>query len=488
MDAERPVVHTRTVESSTSATSSNVSSLNRSESSRPDSGCSSATSQSETSDADIELRRFEDGVPPANCSASTAVLPTTPTRNSSPGGRSIPRSAPQWPRHTLSFTGSRVREPVHRAAVQSSSHWLSNTIGIVSLAASLSSLIFLGVRTYKLEVSQAINGALAACTSLIQVTTLPNRLGPALTTCQANVTTLEASSSECKKSIAQGVTDSPYYVGKRALRHTSPFLVELTHAKLYAFSSNFHQALSISKTFYLLLLAFTTVILGAVLLAFARRRLRDGEPVQSPARNEVLVTLYNEQGTETVAGQDVRVIKHNPDDNHDPGHLRRRIRSLQPEDENSPDEVTAWQAINSSSDTLVNPLTGSNPSKVSITDRPANEKYEGIIELETTGDNKTSFEPETDKIIHLPLWKIPNKNDNKKNSVHSGKTATKGNTMRVFARMATALSALAGGPEVDNAIVDKITYAENKIVAQRAGDSLAGLVTNERPSGMPQLV
>ena len=488
MDAERPVVHTRAVESSTSATSSNISSLNSSESPRPDSGCSSTTSRSETSDADIELRRLEDGVPPPECSTSTAVLPTTPTRNSSPGGRIIPGSAPQWPRHTLSGTGSRVREPVQRAAVQSSSHWLSNTIGIVSLAASLSSLIFLGVRTYKLEVSQAVNGALAACTSLIQVTTLPNRLGPALTAFQANVTTLEASSSECKKSIAQGVIDSPYYVGKRALRHTSLFLVELKHAEIYAFSSNFYRALSISKTFYLLFLASATIVLGAVLLAFARRRSRGGEPLQSLARNEVLITRSGDKGTEIVAAPGVRLIRHNPDHNYSPGHVRRRIRSLQPEDEHGPDEVVAWQAINSSSDTLVNPFTGSNPSKVSITDQPAIKKHEGSIELETTGDNKTSFEPKTDNFILLPHWRIPHKNDYKKNGDQLGKTTTKGNTMRAIARMATGLSALAGGPEVDNAIVDKITYAENRIVAQRAGDSLAGLVTNERPSGRPQLV
>ena len=175
MDAERSPVRTNTVES-ISATSSNVSSLartsslNRSESARPYSGGSSATSHSESSDADIEFGRFQHVVPPANCSALSAVLPSTPARNSSPGDRSIPRSAPQQPCHTLAGTGSRAREPVGRAATESSSHWLSNTIGIVSLAASLSSLIFLGVRTYKLEVSQAINSALSACTSLIQVT------------------------------------------------------------------------------------------------------------------------------------------------------------------------------------------------------------------------------------------------------------------------------------------------------------------------------
>ncbi len=316
----------------------------------------------------------------------------------------------------------------------------------------------------------------------------PNRSCPALTTYQANLTTLEASSSECKNSIAQGVTDSPYHLGKRALRYASLSLVKLKRAKLYAFSSNFHRALSISETLYLLFLAFTTVVLGAVLLAFARRRSRDGEPLQSAARNDVLVTRHNEKGTETVAGQGVRLIKHNPDHNHYPGHLRRRIQSLQPEDENGPGEVAAWQTINSSSDTLVNPLTGSNPSKVSITDRSANEKHEGLIELETTGDDKTFFDPKTGEFIHLTPWRSPHKDDNESNGNHSGKATTKGETPRALARMATGLGALAGGKDVDAVLAREITDAENKKIPQRAGDSLAGLVTNEPPSGWPQIV
>ena len=162
MDVKRPVVHTNTVESSTS---SNPSSLAR----------TSSTNCSESSDANIEFGRFQHGVPLVNCSASTVVLSSTTTTDPSPSHSTIPRSTPQRPYDTLSGTDSRVRDPVHRAPIQYSSQWLSNTIGIVSLAASLGSLIFLGVRTYKLEVSQAINGAVSACASLIQVTVPPYR-------------------------------------------------------------------------------------------------------------------------------------------------------------------------------------------------------------------------------------------------------------------------------------------------------------------------
>ena len=177
MDAERPGVHTSTPGSSTSATSSNPSSLagsssfNCSESPRPHSGCGSATSHSDNSDAEIEFNRFQHEVPPASCSTSNTVLPSTPPKSASPGNRTIPRSTPQRPCHTPSGTSGQAREPFRRATIQTSSHWLSkNTIGIISLAASLSSLIFLGVRTYKLAVSQTINTALSTCINLIQVT------------------------------------------------------------------------------------------------------------------------------------------------------------------------------------------------------------------------------------------------------------------------------------------------------------------------------
>ena len=284
------------------------------------------------------------------------------------------------------------------------------------------------------------------------------------------------------------MTVSPYHLGGRALRHASVVLVNLKRAKLHASTSNFHRALSISNTFYLLVSAFITVILGAILLLFARRRSRDGQPFQSSARDDILVTRHNEKGTETVAGQGVRVIKHNPNHNHYPSDLRRRIRSSQPEDENEPGEAAAWQSINSSFDTLVNPLIASNPSKVSITDRSANEKHEGLIELETTGDNKTFFDPETGEFIHLTPWRSPQKRDNESNDNHSGKAATRGDTPRALVRMATGLVAWAGGKEVDDALMRKITDAENRNIAQRAGDCLAGLVTNEQPSGWPQTI
>lgn len=288
------------------------------------------------------------------------------------------------------------------------------------------------------------------------------------------------------------MTDSPYHLGKRVLRRALSFVVKVKRAELHALSNSFHHALSVSKTFWLLIPPFATIVIGAILLAFARRRSRDREPLQSAARTDVLVTRAKGTETETVAEQDVRVVKHNADHDHYPGHLRRRFQPLQAEDDKGVSEVTTWQTMNSSisssSETLVDPLTGSDPRKVSITDRSANKTHEGLIELKTKADNKTYFDPETGEFIHLTPWKSPHKDDNEDKEHPSGKAATKKDTTRAFARMATGLGAWAGGKDVDDALAREIADAENRRIAQRAGDCLAGLVTNEQPSGWPQTV
>ena len=317
-----------------------------------------------------------------------------------------------------------------------------------------------------------------------------DRICPALTTRQANLTNFETSSTECQQIFAQGVTRSPYHLGKRILRRASSFVVKVKRAELQTLSNSFHQALRISETFWLLAPVFATVAIGAILLAFARRRSRDGEPVQSAARSDILVTRVRGKETETVAEQDVRVVKHNADHDHYPGQLRRRLQ--QEENVKGASGVAAGHTINSSisssSETLVNSLPGSDPQRVSITDRSANETHEGLIELETTGDNKTYFDPETGEFIHLTPWKSPHKDDDESKDNHSGKAATKKDTARAIALMATGIGAYAGGKDVDDALAREITDAENRRIAQRAGDSIAGLVTNENPSAWPQTV
>ena len=149
--------------------------------SRPQSQCSS-TSQSDTSGSDLELRRIPKSVSPASQAplatlspSSTLVPSNTALSNSPPHNGNIPRSLPEEPAPTAG-TSSRFPGLSSLIPHRVSGHWLLDIIGIIiavtSLAASLASLIWLGVRTYKLAVSSAVNGAFSACTGLIQVSAM----------------------------------------------------------------------------------------------------------------------------------------------------------------------------------------------------------------------------------------------------------------------------------------------------------------------------
>ena len=383
-----------------------------------------------------------------------------------------------------------------------SGHWLLDIIGItvavISLAASLASLIWLGVRTYKLSVSSAVNGAVSACAGLIQVSTIHAVFRVSLITIQANLATLETITPKCKGILAQGATPSPYQLGKRALHASltagSGLLERRRYTKICTVPTGGCEYVEIS-VFDLnsgAILVCAVLVFGGLLLVFARRKSRIGGVFHSPARSDVQVTRHNQEGTETITGQSVKSIKQNPGDYQYAGQLRQRIRNVQNQNENDSKDGAAWQPYNCSTDTLISPWTGPNPSKVSITNGSADEKHEGLIELETTGGNKAFFDPETGQFVHLTPWKSTHSDGEESDDDHSLKADDKGSIKSALAHMATGGAAWAGGKDVDDMLKMKIREADKRIekveIPQRAGDSLAGQVTNERLSGWPQTV
>ena len=116
----------------------------------------------------------------------------------------------------------------------------------------------------------------------------------------------------------------------------------------------------------------------------------------------------------------------------------------------------------------------------------------GLVELETTGDNKTFFDLETGEVVHLTPWKSTHNDDEEPDNDRSLKADDKGSIRSAFAHMATGGAAWAGGKDVDEVLKTRITEVDGKIkrmrmrIPHRAGDCLAGLVTNERRSGWPQ--
>lgn len=238
------------------------------------------------------------------------------------------------------------------------------------------------------------------------------------------------------------------------------------------------------------------VLLGCLVLMVIRRRTQAAEVFTSPARYDYQITRHHESGPETVTGQATRFIRHRPDEDQYPGELRRSIQLG--EAEGDTDDRSAWRPYNSSTDTLVNPWAGRNPSKVSITNHAADEEHEGLIELETTGDNKTFFDPETGEFIHITPWKSTQDiNDDTVNG------DDKGSVKRAVGKMFPGGMALAAGKEVGAAVKSKseeVTQStgierwseemmqRRRNIPHQAGDCTTGMKTNESPSGQPQTV
>jgi len=256
-----------------------------------------------------------------------------------------------------------------------------------------------------------------------------------------------------------------------------------------------------------MIMALATVLAvivgGVVMVMLARKKSESEKAFTSPARFEVRdiqVTKDNESGPETVAsGEGYWVVKHNPDEQHYLGQLRNRIRNSQAglEDMSESDQDLRLSRT-SSENTLVGPWV---PSKKSLTSKVTlhttndeeGQRYEGLIELRSRGDTKNFFNSETGEFIHLAPWKSTQENDEE--SGDEGRhEKSKGAIKHALAQMAAGATAFAGGTTIDDAMLDELEKMDTignvtkEKIPQRAGDCLAGLVTNEAPSGRPTTV
>lgn len=237
-----------------------------------------------------------------------------------------------------------------------------------------------------------------------------------------------------------------------------------------------------------------SLLLGSLCLILIRQRNRKSEIFTSPARFDYQITRHHESGPEVVTGQATRFLRHRPDEDQYPGELRRSIELG--EVEGDTEDRSAWYRYDSSMDTLVNPWAGRNPSKVSITNPSGDEKHEGLIELETTGGNKTFFDPETGEFIHITPWKSTQ--DGNDGSVNGD---DKGSVNRAVPKIFSGAFALAAGKQVDAAVKTKSEETTKGTAVERwggemmqrrhrphqAGDCVTGGATNETPSGRPQI-
>ena len=232
------------------------------------------------------------------------------------------------------------------------------------------------------------------------------------------------------------------------------------------------------------------VVFGLLLIWKARGRSKNEKVFTCPARSNVpnlQFTRHLDHGPETVTGHGV-LTKHRPEDKTYPGDIRRRLRSSQ--DHNSQDMSSLTESSRSSYSNSVETLgvpqkEARKPSVVSLQDHSANEKHEGLIELDVNGKRKAFFKPSTGEFFHIAPWKSTHSDDDSSDEEHrvKQKASEKYRTQRVLGQMVAGGVSWAAGKSVNQTLAEglqsKVNHRSRGQPPQRVGDSLAGEVTNE---------
>ena len=204
------------------------------------------------------------------------------------------------------------------------------------------------------------------------------------------------------------------------------------------------------ETSTVILIVTSSLVLGFLVVWYSRGKTDNEEVFTSPARidhsnvqehSNVQLTRHFDDGPETISGQGV-IIKQKPEDEDYPRDLRRRLRSSQ-NSEISAHSLTdsLWSSHNTSAETLVPPRKETRArSIVSLHDQSADEKHEGLIELDFNGKRKAFFKPSTGEFFHISRWMstTSTRSDeddfgNQKSFKH--KTAEKNSTQRALGQM-----------------------------------------------------
>ncbi len=256
------------------------------------------------------------------------------------------------------------------------------------------------------------------------------------------------------------------------------------------------------------------VLIGAIALAvvglliqIGRRKFRTVPPFTCPARSEhshIQITRHYDSGSETFSGPGM-IVKEKPEGDR-LVHFQRDMRRSQDQGQDHGQDLgddADWHWYNdTSAETLVAPWKDTRkPSHVSILDESANEKHEGLIELQFAGKTKAFLKPSTGDFIHLKPWKRSYDASSGSESDEErprAKAEEKGSVHRVLGEMFAGGVMWAVGksfqkPKVEGLQKDIEIWGQEGLrrrrqVSQRVGDCLAGEITNECPSGKPTLL
>ncbi|KAL6712921.1 hypothetical protein ACLMJK_009476 [Lecanora helva] len=340
--------------------------------------------------------------------------------------------------------------------------WLEITLGAMSVAVAL----WMGVRGYKLAVWDSWNGMRQTCAAYIQ----------------SNVTI----GSRCTEILRGDPPAPPYRYSKwgvdlsnsAATRFARRGLVQLCVGSRQCDPGSLSKSLNLRSSIYII---SVFLVLGLLFIRKARGKTENEEVFTSPAK--VQVTRHFDDGKETISGQGV-ITKKKPEDHDYPEGMRRRVRrSL---DESTKDSTSAYDSSPSSQNTSAETLVASveeirKPSRVSIHDHSADEKHEGLIELQVCGKRKAFFKPSTGEFFHISPWKSTHSDDDSSDEEHIKKKAEKDSTHRTLGKMVIGGVSWVIGKQVDEKLAEKleeVTHHKWYQPTQSAGDSLAGEATS----------
>lgn len=241
------------------------------------------------------------------------------------------------------------------------------------------------------------------------------------------------------------------------------------------------------------LATLSALVMAGGVLALLRSRSSEEVVFTSAAKSDggVKVTRHYAGGPETTQTEGpVQITRLHPPEDQSPGALRRRIiqdRYRQEEGILCNEGGFPYEPSlnNRSEDTLVADWTESNSREVSIATGPDEGLHEGLIELKPTKNTKNFLDPNTGVSYHMSPWKSTHDGDEDgKLSLHF-KSKPEGTVKHAILGMSVGGAALANGKTLEDKIAQVL---EKKVhVPQRAGDCLAGEVTNEAPTGKSTL-
>ncbi|MCJ1266897.1 hypothetical protein MMC22_006782 [Lobaria immixta] len=426
--------------------------------------------------------------------------------------------------------------------------WLQNTMGSTMLAATLIGLFIYQRRSYRIAIWAAENDYLQSCIGLAQLN--------------------QTLSARCKTVINVGVGEAPYTkrgfysVGAGTYRLTkrivgvmergagikwnasridewatsisasgvlttmggsstgtsptstrSSDLFQLIPRNLTGLAA-WHDDTQGTWTLLHLLFFISALVTQGFLLFWLVSSSRTHPVNTSPAHTEVTVTRYHREGPATTSSLGPqRFTRDYPRDNHPLGEIRRWLVS-QEESRDSIEHdgyLSDLGSKNSSENTLVGSLTGSEISKVSISTGHDNKHHDGLLEFRSSDSTKHFLDPNTGEFIHLTPWKCPDGGD--KDSTAKVKPKH-GDISHVVAKLGAGSAAFTLKQIDEKTLEEKKKRSkwrnevkeewERKLAKEikeikkkkdlkdksplRAGDCVTGDITHEAPSGKPALV